>query len=150
MCCEIYSDKNCIQKKTKFSTLLKVILLYSVNCKQFLLLLVHFCSKVIILILFLLNIFGPLFLIYLFHERFEIVQNTGYIKGSFRYVLGYHLFINQLLVSLCQASTDQTADKDSSLIFLQKNYIKGTLFLSRQFYSLVIIIFYWLLAIKKM
>ena len=61
--------------------------------------------EVIILFLFLVNILPPFFLIYLFNERFEIVENTGYIKGSFYCFLEYHLFINPSLVSLCYAST---------------------------------------------
>ena len=106
------------QKKSKFSQLLKVNLVYFFKCLQFFLRLAYNCSQVIILILFLVNILRPFFLIQQFNERFEIVQNTGCIKGFFCYVLGYHLFKNQSLVSLCQASTDQTCDKDSSLIFL--------------------------------
>ena len=70
--------------------------------KQFLLFLAYFCFEVIILMLFLLNILHPFFFIYLFNERYEIVQNTAYIKQYFCYDLGYHLFINQSLVSLCQ------------------------------------------------
>ena len=54
----------------------------------------------------------------------------------------------QLLVSVSEASAD-TCCKDSSLIFSEEFYIKGTLFLSRENFSVVIIIFYWLLAIKK-
>ena len=110
--------KTGFQKKSKCSQLLKANLVYFFNCQQFFLRLAYNCSQVIILILFLVNILSPFFLIQQFNERFEIVQNTGCIKGFFCYVLGYHLFKNQSLVSLCQASTDQTCDKDSSLIFL--------------------------------
>ena len=61
------------------------------------LLLAYFCSEVIILILLLVNILRPFFLIYLFNERFEIVQNTGYNKRCFCYVLGYHLFYKSII-----------------------------------------------------
>ena len=107
-----------VLKKSKCSQLLKVNLVHFFKRQQFFLRLAYNCSQVISLILFLVNILSPFFLIQQFNERFEIVQNTGCIKGFFCYVLGYHLFKNQSLVSLCQASTDQTCDKDSSLIFL--------------------------------
>ena len=57
-------------------------------------------------------------------------------------------FINQLLVSLCITSADYFCCKDYSLIFSSDRYMKGTMLLSRKNFS-VVIIFYWLLAIKK-
>ena len=59
----------------------------------------YLCSEVIILILFLFNVLRLFFLIYFFNERFEVVQNTAYIKRYFCYVLGYHRFRNQSLPS---------------------------------------------------
>ena len=58
-------------------------------------------------------------------------------------------FINQSLVSLFRAEADDTCWKDSSLKFWEEIYIKGTLFLSSKTFSVVIIMFYWLLAKKK-
>ena len=58
-------------------------------------------------------------------------------------------FINQSLVSLFLENADYTFGKDFSLKFFQDFYIKGTLFLSSKTFSVVIIIFYWLLAIKR-
>ena len=58
-------------------------------------------------------------------------------------------FINQSLVSLFLENADYTCKKDFSLKFSKDFYIKGTLFLSSKTFSLVIIIFYWLLAIKR-
>ena len=58
-------------------------------------------------------------------------------------------FINQLLVSLCKALADYTCYKDSSLIFSPDFYIKGKNFLSSQTFYVAIIIFYSLLATKK-
>ena len=83
------------QKKSKFSLLLKFNLHFFFKCRLFFFLLAYFCSEVIILTLFHVNILRPFFLIYLFNEILEIVQNTGYINGSFCYVVGYHLFISQ-------------------------------------------------------
>ena len=122
VCWKISCDKNCILKKIKFFSLIKVILPFFLKCKQFLFLLAYFFSEIIILILFLFNILHPFYLIFLFNKRIEIVQNTGYITGSFCYILGYHLFINLSLVSVCQHETDQTCGKDSSLIFSKKIY----------------------------
>ena len=100
---------------------------FFLKCKYFFHLLADSCSEAIILFLFLVNILPPFFLIDFFNETFETNQNTRYVKGSFSYVLGYHLFINQSLVSLCQAQTGQTSDKDSSLIlFENKNYQEDT------------------------
>ena len=58
-------------------------------------------------------------------------------------------FIDQSVVPLCQAYTDYTCCKGSSLIVPQEFYIKGTLFLSHKTFSVVIIIFHWLLGIEK-
>ena len=58
-------------------------------------------------------------------------------------------FIDQILASLCQAQTDYTCCKDSSIVFSKEFYIKGTLFLSRKTFYLRIIILYWLLGFKK-
>ena len=58
-------------------------------------------------------------------------------------------FINQSTVCLFQAPADYTYFKDSPPNILSEFYIKGTLSLSHQTFSVVIIIFYWLLAIKK-
>ena len=58
-------------------------------------------------------------------------------------------FINQSTVCLFQAPADYTYFKDSPPKILSEFYIKGTLSLSHQTFSVVIIIFYWLLAIKK-
>ena len=58
-------------------------------------------------------------------------------------------FINQSTVCLFQAPGDYTYFKDSPPKISSEFYIKGTLFLSHQTFSVVIIIFYWLLAIKK-
>ena len=91
------------EKESKFFLPLKVNLLVFFKCKCFFHILADSCSEVIILFLFLVNIFPPLFLIYLFHETFEIVWNSGYIKGSFYFILGYDLLISQSLVSLCYA-----------------------------------------------
>ena len=89
------------QKKSKFSLSLKFNLLFFFKCRLFFLLLDYFCSEVIILTLFLVNILHSFFLIYLFNERFETVWDTGYIKQSFYYNLEYYVFKNQSLVSLC-------------------------------------------------
>ena len=58
-------------------------------------------------------------------------------------------FINQSTVCLFQAPADYTYFKDSPPKILSEFYIKGTLSLSHQTFSVVIIIFYWLLAIKE-
>ena len=58
-------------------------------------------------------------------------------------------FINQSLVSFFQAQADYTCWKDSSLKFWKEFYIKGTLFLSSKAFSVVIILFHWLLAMNK-
>ena len=58
-------------------------------------------------------------------------------------------FINQSTVCLFQAPADYTYFKDSPPKISSEFYIKGTLSLSHQTFSVVIIIFYWLLAIKK-
>ena len=58
-------------------------------------------------------------------------------------------FINQSKVCLFQAPADYTYFKDSPPKLSSEFYIKGTLSLSHQTFSVVIIIFYWLLAIKK-
>ena len=57
--------------------------------------------------------------------------------------------INQSLVSLFQAQADYTCWNDSSFKFWYEFYIKRTLFLSSKTFSVVIMMFYWLLAIKK-
>ena len=57
--------------------------------------------------------------------------------------------INQSLVSLFQTQADYTCWKESSFKFWYEFYIKGTLFLSSKTFSVVIMMFYWLLAIKK-
>ena len=58
-------------------------------------------------------------------------------------------FINKSLVILCQTQADYTCCKDSSLNFSSEVYTTGTLFLSSKTFSVVIIIFLCLLAIKK-
>ena len=58
-------------------------------------------------------------------------------------------FINQSLISLFQAQADYTYWKDFSLKLFQEFYIKVTLFLSSKIFSVVVIIFYWLLATNK-
>ena len=58
-------------------------------------------------------------------------------------------FINQSTVCLFQAPADYTYFKDSPPKILSEFYIKGTLSLSHRTFSVGIIIFYWLLAIKK-
>ena len=58
-------------------------------------------------------------------------------------------FINQSIVCLFQAPADYTYFKDSPPKISSEFFIKGTLSLSHQFFSVVIIIFYWLLATKK-
>ena len=58
-------------------------------------------------------------------------------------------FINQSTVCLFQAPADYTYFKDSPPKISSEFYIKGTLSLSHQTFSVVIILFYWLLAIKK-
>ena len=58
-------------------------------------------------------------------------------------------FINQSLVSRFQAQADYTCWKDSSLKFWSEFHINATLFLSSKTFSVVIIMFYWLLAMKK-
>ena len=58
-------------------------------------------------------------------------------------------FINQSTVCLFQAPGDYTYFKDSPPKISSEFYIKGTLSLSHQTFSVVLIIFYWLLAIKK-
>ena len=58
-------------------------------------------------------------------------------------------FKNQSLVPLFQAQADYTCWKDSSLKFWSEFYIKRTLFLSSKTFSVVIMMFYWLLVIKK-
>ena len=58
-------------------------------------------------------------------------------------------FINQTLVSLCQAKANYTCWKDSSFIFSQEFYIKATLFLSFKTFSVGITMFNWLLGFKK-
>ena len=68
--------------------------------------------------------------------------------GSFRYVLGYSLFYKSL-ISLFEAQVGYTCWKDSSLKFWSEFYIKGTLFLSSKTFSIVSMMFCWLLAIKK-
>ena len=57
--------------------------------------------------------------------------------------------INQSTVCLFQAPADYTYFKDSPPKISSEFFIKGTLSLSHQLFSVVIIIFYWLLAIKK-
>ena len=68
--------------------------------------------------------------------------------GSFHYVLGYSPFCKSL-VSLSQAQADLTSWKNSSLNFCSELYIKGTLSVSSETYPVVIMMFYWLLVIKK-
>ena len=58
-------------------------------------------------------------------------------------------FINQSKVLLFQVPAVYTYFKNSPPKILPEFHIKGTLFLSHQTFSVVIIIFYWLLAIKK-
>ena len=93
MCWDICFYKNWIFEKKQFPLSLKFNLLFFLKCSLFFLFLAYFCSEVIILIIFLVNILRPFFLIYWFNERFEMVQNTVYIKRSFNYVLGYHSFL---------------------------------------------------------
>ena len=59
-------------------------------------------------------------------------------------------FINQLLGFSLPGIISYTCWKDPSLKFSQEFYIKGTLFLSSKTFSVIIIIFYWLLTIKEM
>ena len=58
-------------------------------------------------------------------------------------------FINQSTVCLFQAPADYTYFKDSPPKISSEFYIKGTISLSHQTFSVVIILFYWLLAIRK-
>ena len=58
-------------------------------------------------------------------------------------------FIKQSLVSFYQAQGDYTCWKDSSLRLSSEFYIKRTLFLCSKTFSVVIIMFYWLLTIKE-
>ena len=58
-------------------------------------------------------------------------------------------FINQSTIFLFQTPADYTYFKDSPPKISSEFYIKGTLSLSHQTFSVVIIIFYWLLAIKE-
>ena len=58
-------------------------------------------------------------------------------------------FINQEIVCHFQAPADYIYFKDSPPKISSEFFIKGTLSPSHQFFSVVIIIFYWLLAIKK-
>ena len=58
-------------------------------------------------------------------------------------------FINQSLVCLFQAQADYTCSKDSLPKMLQEFYIKSTLFLSSKFFSVLVVIFFWLVAIKE-
>ena len=58
-------------------------------------------------------------------------------------------FIKQLLGSLFQAQADDTCWKDSSLKLSPEFYIKGTLFLCSKTFTVVINMFFWLLAISK-
>ena len=57
-------------------------------------------------------------------------------------------FIYQLLISVSEASAAACC-RDSSLIFPEEFFIKGTHFLSPKTFSVVVIIFYWLLANKE-
>ena len=58
-------------------------------------------------------------------------------------------FINQSTICLFQTPADYTYFKDSPPKISSEFYIKGTLSLSHQTFSVVIIIFYWLFAIKN-
>ena len=120
------------------------------KCKQFFLPLVYLCSEVIILILFLLKFMGASSLTDFFNERFELVQNTRYIKGTFCQILhlSYHKnFVSRgqfsflvklfLLVSLCsigyfylrkQFKKTQLLEFLRFLSFLLKRNNKGTQF----------------------
>ena len=141
--------KIAFQKKSKFSLLLKINLLFYYTSKQLFFFLAYFCSELIILMLFLLNISRPFFFIYLFRERFDFVQNPAYIKQYFCYDLRYHLFINPTLVfSLLGINSLELWQRFFTHPSINV-YIQRTHFLCRQFFSLVIIIFYGLLAIKK-
>ena len=58
-------------------------------------------------------------------------------------------FINQSLVSPFQARADYTCWKDVSLKFWSEFYNKCAFFLSSKTFFVVIILFYWLRAIKR-
>ena len=58
-------------------------------------------------------------------------------------------FINQSLVSLFLENADYTFGKHFSLKFFSDFYIKGTLFLSSKTFSVVIIIFFGYLQLRK-
>ena len=58
-------------------------------------------------------------------------------------------FINQSLVCLFQAQADYTCRKDSLPKILSEFYIKSTLFLSFKLFSILIVILFWLVAIKE-
>ena len=71
------------------------------------------------------------------------------LKGLSAMLWNIARFINQSTVCLFQALADYTYFKDYPPNLSSEFYIKGTLSLSHQTFSVVIIIFYWLLAIKK-
>ena len=68
---------------------------------------------------------------------------------SFRYVLGYGRFKTQSLLSVFKAQSDYTCWKDSSSKFWKEVYIKGTLFFLFKTFSVVIMMFCWLLVNEK-
>ena len=108
-------------KKSKLSVFSNVNLLFM--CKQFFLPWGYLYSELIFLILFFLMFMGASFLIALFIKRFALLEYSLY-KG----------------VSLL----------DSSHIFQQEFYIERTLFGSRKAFCITLIMFCWLLGIKKM
>ena len=123
-----------VQKKSKFAELLKVNMVYFFKCLQFFLRLAYNCSQVIILILFLVNILRSFFLIQQFNERFEIFQNSRYIKRSFCSVFGYTSFYIQL-ISFAAKILHSSFDKN--FILRAQFFFLVNFFLQLLLYSLV-------------
>ena len=87
------------------------------QCKQLFLFLPFFCSKVSILLFFLVNVLRRFLLIDFLRKDFRSFRILVILSGLSALFRDMHLFINQSQVFICQASADYTCGKDFSLIF---------------------------------
>ena len=136
------------RKTSKFSWLLKINPLFYFKPKQFLLFSAYFCSEVIILILSLFNILRPVFWYTFSMKDLKLFRILLLLRVSLL-CFGISSFYKSIIsFSLLGINCLDLWQRFFTHLCI-KFYIKGTLFLSRQFFSVVIIIFCWLLAIKK-